>query len=159
MLTREEADRVWQRMVEAEVRSYYYGDLASQYTRRKQYITGISFFLASGAAATVAAKFPPVVPIILSLIVAILAAYSLGVGLDRCIRTLSKLHSDWNRLSSEYEHLWFHWQDADANEELQDLIKQARDISEIGTEMPYKPKLLQKWQDMVYSRFQQPATT
>jgi hypothetical protein len=159
MLTREEAGRVWQRMVEAEVRSYYYGDLASRDTRRKQYITGLSFFLASGAAATVIAKTPAWVPVLLSLIVALASAYSIGVGLDHRIRTLTKLHSEWNRLSDEYEHLWHHWQDSDAKEGLQEFIKQARELSELGTEMPYEVKRLERWQNMVYSRFPQPATT
>jgi len=58
MLTEAQANRVWQRMVEAEVRSFYFADLASSYNRLKQILNGATFFLSSGAAATVIAKMP-----------------------------------------------------------------------------------------------------
>jgi hypothetical protein len=158
MLTVDEANRVWERMVEAEVRSLYFAELASRCTRRKQIITGATFFLSSGAAATLIAKMPPCVPLVLSLIVAIVSAYSIAVGLDSRIKTLTKLHYQWNHLSADYEHLWNHWQDEDAESVLEDLIRRAREASEAGTEMPYDTKLLDKWQNIVFSRFQQTAT-
>ena len=40
---------VWENMLAAETRSLYFGDLATRYTRRKQCITGSSFFLSSVA--------------------------------------------------------------------------------------------------------------
>jgi hypothetical protein len=155
MLTEGQANRIWQKMVEAEVRSLYFADLASRYTKRKQIITGISFFLSSGAAATVVAKLPWWVPVTLSLIVAVASAYSIAVGLDRCIKTLSKLHSEWNRLSADYERLWEHWFDDDAEQVLTELQKRARDASEMGTEMPYNEDSRDKWENLVYSRFNQ----
>ena len=90
---------------------------------------------------------------------ALSSAYSIAVGLDRSIRTLTKLHCDWNRLSAEYEQLLTHWQDQDAEERLEEIIKRARDASEIGTEMPYDQQLLDKWEKLIFSRFQEPATT
>ena len=52
MLTDDQIKRVWENMLAAEARSLYFGDLAARYTRRKRVITGASFFLSSGAAAT-----------------------------------------------------------------------------------------------------------
>ena len=101
---------------------------------------------------------PPCVPLALSLIVAIVSAYSIAVGLDSRIKALTKLHYQWNHLSADYEHLWSHWQDEDAENVLQDLIRRAREASEAGTEMPYDTELLDKWQNIVFSRFQQTAT-
>ncbi len=158
MLAEGEVKRVWERMVEAEVRSFYFADLASQFTQRKQIITGISFFLSSGAAASLIAKAPTLLPILLSVAVALASAYSIAVGLDRRIKTLTKLHCEWNQLSSDYEHLWNHWGDDDAARILNELIKRGRDASEIGTEMPYNEQLLEKWENVVYSRFKQAAT-
>jgi hypothetical protein len=158
MLTRHEADRVWERMVEAEVRSFYFADLASRYTTRKQIITGITFFLSSGAAATLVGKLPAWLPLSLSIIVAIVTAYSIAIGLDSRIKTLTELHYRWNHLSADYERLWNHWQEDDAEQVLEDLLRRAREASETGTEMPYDSKLVEKWQKMVYSRFQRPAT-
>jgi hypothetical protein len=153
MLTEAEAKRVWQRMTEAEVRSLYFASLASRYSKQKQIITGISFFLSSGAAATLIGKLPPAVPIALSLVVAIVTAYSMAVGLDRRIVTLSNLHSQWNQLSAEYEHLWNHWQAPDAKTVLEELLRKARDASEVATEMPYDEDLIKKWSTIVYSRY------
>jgi len=90
--------------------------------------------------------------------VAIVTAYSIAIGLDRCIKTLTELHYQWNHLSADYERLWNHWREDDAENVLQELLKRAREASEIGTEMPYDSKLVEKWQKMVYSRFQQTAT-
>jgi len=158
MLTRNEADRVWERMVEAEVRSFYFADLASRYTTRKQIITGVTFFLASGAAATLVGKLPAWLPLVLSIIVAMVTAYSIAIGLDSRIKALTALHYQWNQLSADYERLWNHWQEDDAATVLEELLRRAREASETGTEMPYDSKLVEKWQKMVYSRFQHPAT-
>ena len=159
MLTESETKRVWERMAEAEVRSLYFADLASRYSKRKQIITGVSFFLSSGAAATLIGKLPPSVPLVLSLVVAIVTAYSMAIGLDRRIKMLSDLHSQWNMLNAEYEHLWNHWQDDDAASILDDLLRKAREASELGTEMPYDEDLIKQWSTKVYSRYSQPALT
>jgi hypothetical protein len=159
MLTENQTNRVWQRMVEAEVRSLYFADLASRYTKRKQIITGVSFFLSSGAAATLVARLPAFIPLILSLIVAIVTAYSMAVGLDRRIKTLSNLHYEWNHLTADYEWLWNHWRDDDADQVLADLVKRASEASEIATEMPYDEDSIDKWEQIVYSRFGQTSVT
>src|ERR1700693_1971400 len=114
MLTESEANRVWERMVEAEVRSLYYADLASRFTARKQVITGTSFFFSSGAAATLIGRLPTWVPAVLSVAGAIVTAYSIAVSLDRRIGALTKLHRQWNSLFADYERRWNHWSDAGA---------------------------------------------
>src|SRR5439155_4193515 len=144
-------------MVEAEVRSLYFADLASRYTKRKQIITGISFFLSSGAAATLAAKLPTWIPLVLAVVVAFTTAYSIAVNLDKCITIMVKLHHQWNHLSADYERLWNHWRDDEAEEVLADLVRRAREASEAGTEMPYDKDAINKWQEMVYSRFRHQA--
>ena len=65
MLTEEQIVDVWEGRISAEVRSLYFGDLASLYTTQKQWITGASFFLSSGAAALLIAKLPVWIPIAL----------------------------------------------------------------------------------------------
>jgi hypothetical protein len=92
MLSEFERTQVWENMLAAETRSLYFGDLASRYTRQKQWITGLSFFFASGAASTLLGKAPEFIPVILSLAVAGMTAYSIAVGLDRKTATMAKLH-------------------------------------------------------------------
>jgi len=154
-LTENETKRVWENMLEAEVRSFYFGELASRYTTYKQVITGISFFLSSGAAAAIIAKAPAWVPVLSASIVAILTAYSMAVGLDRRASAMSKLHYEWNHLTADYERLWNHWHEDNASEVFEDLLRRGREASEAGTEMPYDEKLIAKWEKHVYSRFQQ----
>jgi len=144
-------------MVEAEVRSAYFGDLSSSTTKLKQIITGVTFFLSSGAAATLIGKLPAAVPVVLSILAAVATAYSIAVGLDGRIKTLTKLHAEWNHLSADYERLWTHWSDEDAEETFDSLIRRASDASEIALEMPNDPKRLDKWRTTVYSRFKEEA--
>jgi hypothetical protein len=158
MLTEAQARRVWERMVESEVRSLYFGDLASKNTTRKQIIVGTSFFLASGAFAALVGRLPAWVPTVCTLVVAILTAYSMAVGLEKRIGTLTKLHCQWNSLFAEYERLWNHWQDEDAEQTLERLVRRANEASELATEMPNDEESINKWARIVYARFSTPAT-
>jgi hydrogenase maturation factor len=132
----------------------YFGDLASRYTRQKQWITGLSFFLASGAAASLIGKAPEFVPTVLSLVVAGMTAYSIAVGLDRKTATMAKLHSAWNRISQEYNRLWSHAGDDDAEDQLEQILEMSREPSELATtDAPNDQKLLEKWQDRVFALY------
>ena len=53
MLTDQQINKAWQSMFEAEVRSFYFGDLASRYTLWKKLVMAASFILSSIAAALV----------------------------------------------------------------------------------------------------------
>lgn len=150
-LTEAQVNRVWEKMVEAEIRSLYFADLASRYSRRRQIITGIALFLSSTAAATMAAKTDPIVPIASSVITAVATAYAIAIGLDRKILTMVKLQSQWSAIASDLESLWNHWFDADAEDRLGDVLRRSRDASELGsTEAPYIPKIERKWTDHVF---------
>jgi len=141
-------------MLAAEARSLYFGDLASRYTHYKQWITGLSFFLSSGAAATLIGKAPEWVPIVLSLMVAGITAYSMAVGLDRKIGTMAKLHSSWSRIAQEYDRLWNHASGEGAEEHLEKIIELEREPSELATtDAPNDQKLLGEWQDRVFSLY------
>ena len=153
MESENQANRIWEKMIGAEVRSLYYGDLATRCNKVKQIITGVTFFLSSGAAATLAAKAPNWIPLVLAVFGAILMAYSIAVNLDKRASALSKLHYQWNHLSADYENLWNHWYEDDAEEVLERLLRRAREASEAGTELPYNEKLIEKWGERVYSKF------
>ena len=145
---------VWERRIGSEVRSLYFGDLANIDSRVKQILNGSIFFLSSGAAATVIAKMNPSVPIILSLLVACASAYTIAVNLDAKIRTMAKLHYSWNQLASEYERLWDHNYEDDAEDQLNILIKREEDLSEVATtDAPNDQKKMGYWQDWVQKRY------
>ena len=149
MLTENESSLVWRNSFEAEIRSLYFAQQAVRYTKYKQVITGISFFASSGAAVTLFSSAPRWVPAALSVIVAVLAAYSMSVSLDRRIGAICKLHSEWNHLNSEYENLWEHWYEERAKDTLTNLLKRGREASQIALEMPYDAKAMDKWEKVV----------
>lgn len=152
MLNQSQIKQVWENMLAAEARSFYFGDLASRYTVRKQWITGMSFFLSSGAAATIITRSPVWVPIMFSVVAAAASAYSIATNLDGKISTMSKLHSAWGRITVEYERLWNHTYTADAEDQLDRIIQLEEEPSELATTgAPNDEKLLGKWQDRVFA--------
>jgi len=141
-------------MLAAETRSLYFASLASRYTHVKQWITGLSFFFASSAAASLIGRAPEFVPTVLSLAVAGMTAYSIAVGLDRRIATMARLHSAWGRISQEYTRLWSHTGEEDAESQLRQIIEMSREPSELATtDAPNNQKLLDKWQDRVFALY------
>jgi predicted oxidoreductase (fatty acid repression mutant protein) len=151
MLTESQITEVWESQIAAETRALYFGDLASVYSLRKQWITGISFFLASGAAATLIAKIADWVPITCSIIVAVITAYSVAVNLDAKIRTMSKLHYSWAVIGNDYRRLWNQTYSDEAVSELDELQRRELELSELATtEAPNDIKRLSRWQDQVF---------
>ena len=154
MLTESQIDQVWERKLGAEVRSLYFADFASRYSRRKQAITFVTFFLSSGAAATLIGKAPSWVPIVLSVTVAILTAYSVALGLERLVRTMAKLHYSWNQIATDYDRLWNHTYEDQAESQFEELLRRERDLSELATtEAPNNQKIMGEWQDHVFRQY------
>jgi len=154
MLNEFQRTRAWEGLLNAETRSLYFGDLAARYTRQKQWITGVSFFFSSGAAASIIGKAPAWVPVVLALTVAAATAYSIAVNLDRRISTMAKLHSAWSKIAAEYSHLWNHTSDEGAEDQLDRVIKSEHEPSELATtEAPNDQELLGQWQDRVFRMY------
>jgi hypothetical protein len=154
MLTPEQIEDVWEGQISAEVRSLYFGDLASVYSQRKQWITGLTYFLSSGAAATLIAKMPIWFPIMLSTIVAVLSAYAVAVNLDSKIRTMTKLHFSWAQIQNDFARLWNHTYSDGAEFELYDIQRRVQEFSELATtDAPYDPKRLLRRQEQVFKQY------
>jgi hypothetical protein len=144
--------QVWENMLAAETRSLYFGDLASRYTLRKQWLTGISFFLSSGAAATIIANAPAWIPVLLALAVAGAMSYSMAVNLDGKIKIMAKLYSSWYRIATDYSRLWSRTYADDAEDQMYEIIQRAKEFSELATtDAPNDQKLLEKWQGRVFN--------
>jgi acyl-CoA hydrolase len=152
MLNDNQIRDLWDRMLAAETRTLYFADLSNRYTQLKQVITGVSFFLSSAAAATIIAKLPYYIPLGLSVVVALMTAYSFATDLDRRIGTAVKLHSQWHQISDQYGNLWNHTYADDAEEQFEEISARERELSELATtEMPNPDwKRLEKWQQNVF---------
>jgi hypothetical protein len=151
MLTESQIEDVWEGQIAAETRALYFGDLASVYSTRKQWITGLSFFLSSGAAATLIGKLPVWFPIVLSVAVAVITAYAVAVGLDSKIRTMAKLHYAWTQTGNDYSRLWNHAYEEEAEDDFRALQRRELELSELATtDAPNDRKRLSRWQDEVF---------
>lgn len=151
MLTEDQVAEVWDEMIAAEVRSLYFADLGARYTKRKQIISGLSFFLSSAAAVTILAKLPSAIPIVMSAIAALATAYSIAVGLDKNAATMAKLYSTWSQIESDCRILWNHWFQEDAESTFNDIMSRVRQASELAiTDAPYEKELVNKWQKYVF---------
>src|SRR3954452_9983603 len=151
MLSEDQVAEIWDEMIAAEVRSLYFGDLGARYTKTKQIISGMSFFLSSAAAATIVAKSPSIIPIILSALTALATAYSIAVGLDKKATTMAKLYSTWSQIESDCRTLWSHWYEDDAGNAFNDIMSRVRQASELAiTDAPYHKDLVKKWQTYVH---------
>jgi len=154
MLTEQQIEHLWEQKISPEVRSLYFADIAGRYANRKQIITFVTFFLSSGATATLIAKAPSWMPLALSAVGALLAAYSLAVSLERVVGTMAKLHYSWNQIATEYDHLWNHTYEDEAESEFEDILRRERDLSELAaTTAPNDRKALGKWQEHVFQQY------
>lgn len=146
MLTKAQADRAWQEMAASEIRGLYFAELANQYARRKQWLNAATFLLSSGAVVSAFGNLMPTLfPGLLGLAVATLTGVAMGSRLDEKAAVTTKLHASWNHLAWEYEHLWNHWNESNAERTLATLQQRTRELSEVGTSAPYKPKRISYW--------------
>ena len=154
MLTPTQTDTAWRKMAEAEVRSLYFDELATRYSRQKQWIITLSFFLSSGAAITALGQVAPIWVVgLLGLAVAGLTAYSIGFNLEDKAVSMAKLHASWERLAHDYERLWNRWYESDAERVLDELRHRAIELSEAGVKAPYRPDRIKRWSKHVYSSY------
>jgi hypothetical protein len=151
MLSQAEIEDVWKRQIAAEIRSLYFADLASRFTTQKRWITALSFFLSSGAAVSLLAKFPAWVPVALSLLTAAMMAYSVAFSLDSRMRSMASLHSEESALANDYERLWNSTYIDEAAAQLRTLIQRDRELSEKATtEAPNDERRMERWQDYIF---------
>ena len=151
MLNEDQIQQIWEGMISAETRALYFADLGRMTTIRKQWITGISFFLATGAAAELIAKGPAWVAIISASLVAVMSAYSMAVNLDKNIPTLIQLHAGWARIADDYQNLWNHVYVDDAESRMLAIQEQEKRYSEMAVSgIQYEPKRLEKWEHHIF---------
>jgi hypothetical protein len=154
MLSEPQVTQVWDSMISAETRALYFASLASRYSAQKQWISGASFFLSSGIVVILLAKLPSAVAVCTSFIIALLSAYSIAVNLDRKMKTMVKLHSQWQAIATDYNYLWNHPYNSDSESKLEEIIKHEREPSEVAaTEAPNDEERMGKWQKRVFTSY------
>ena len=150
LLRHEQLREVWDRLIAAETRTYYFGDLAGFYSHQRQIVTFLSFFVSSSAVASVLAKRPSWIPVVLSLIVALANAYSLVFNLDLKMRIMAELNQSWSEVAFGYERIWQNPYTEESESLYRQLDDTERDLSMIAAAAaPNNQKKMAKWQDRV----------
>ena len=150
MLGEEQVREVWDSLIDAETRTYYFGDLAGFYARQKQIVTFLSLFLSLGAVVTVLSKAPSWIPALMSIVVALAAAYALAFNLDQKTRMMAEFNHSWAEVVSGYERIWENPYTAESGTLYSQLEEKVRDLSMLATsEAPNDPKRMAKWKDRV----------
>lgn len=150
MLGEEQVRAVWDRLIDAETRTYYFGDLAGSYTRQKQIVTFLSLFLSLGAVVTVLSKAPAWLTASMSIVVALAAAYALAFNLDQKTRIMAELNHSWAEVAFDYERIWENPSTAESEALYKQLDEKVRDLSTTSTTAaPNDQKRMAKWKERV----------
>jgi hypothetical protein len=152
MLSELQRKRVWEGWLSAEIRANYFADLSARYHRHQRYGTWCVLFSSSGVLATFVTKLPQeftwAAPA-LALMTAGLSLYSLVAQNQKSAIDSADLHFRWNKLASEYEHLWDNMYAEDAGPQLTKLDERGMELSKVATAFPFSEKRILKWQDHV----------
>jgi len=158
MLTQPQIETVWDNKMSAEARACYFGDLVARESRIKRGITGVSFFLSSATVVSLLSKGPLWVSILSSLPVVFANAYTIGVNQDSKLKALGNLHIQWLTLEHDYDRLWSHTHDVDAESILDRCLERERVLSETAaTEVGHDDKRWKKWLDTIHKKHETSA--
>jgi len=149
MLTDHQLNRLWDELIAAQTRSYYFGELVHKYQRRQNQITFLSLVFSSGAAvvfllqlgnawAAPAAAF----------VSAALSIYSLVAQNQKRSIESADLHTRWAEITTECVHLWESWFDENAIERLGQIEKHAAEASKSSTQFPANKRAMARWMEL-----------
>jgi len=161
MLSALEQQRVWEGLLEAEIRSHYFADLCGRYQREQKYLTWATLLFSSGAFATlirdwVSQSFSWLPPI-LALATVGLSFRLLIARNERNSIECADLHFKQNMLAREFEDLWDDMYSDSAPEKLRQLEARAAEYSKTATSFPNKAKLMLQWENYVIQHRYRPA--
>ncbi len=155
MLTPNQQKIVWEGWLSAEVRAYYFADLALRYQRRQTVVTWLLLASATTGWATLVADWLPAglawVRPVLAFATAGLSLWSALARNQKNVTDCADLHFRWHALATRFEELWDQMYEPHAARTLQALKATAAEISKssvVGA-LPYDAVRMGKWQDLV----------
>ena len=145
--------RLWEDLLLAEARSYYFGDLATKYNREQRIITWTSLIFSSGATVTavaaLAANGQAWLPALLALIASGITFYSLVAQNHKRAADATDLHTRWAKLARAYERLWEDMYDEHALARLNAIEDSDPELSRPAVGLPWDRKRMRRWQEHV----------
>jgi|ERR1017187_4219998 hypothetical protein len=155
MLSQMQQKDVWERWLSAETRANYFADLSGRFAWWQTFLTWTALFSSSGAAFAIVSD-SRIIPAQWDWIKPTLAVFTAAVSLLAVVSQnqkrsseCSELHFKWNRLSTQYEALWSNVYSSEAQQKLESLIEKSAELSKCATHLPYRKRLMEKWEDHV----------
>lgn len=150
MLSEDEQKIVWKGLLGARIRAAYFAELSVRYrVVQRRFVLG-SLFLSSGAFITLVTTVVPArlawVKPTLTLLAAILSAWSLLAKNEHNSMDSADLHFRWNMLSVDYQSLWADVYSERARPRLSEVQKQDALLSRSSTAFPFDEALMVKCQ-------------
>jgi hypothetical protein len=139
---------VWEKMIESEMRAYYFAELANSYRNWAHHLTFAILLLTSGAAVSAALGLPASfhwVAVLLPLVAAALSAWMLVKAYIANAASANDLHAQWARVAAQYEELWNDVDSQEAPASFQRLLDRGQELSKMGTIFPAKNRRLEHW--------------
>jgi hypothetical protein len=137
MLTPLQQRRLWEEWFYAEVRAYYFADLAGRFDRRQRLVTWLSLFGASGALVaalgTILAGRWPWLPGLVALLPSGLGFYALVADNPHRAAECRSLYEGWSTLAADRSQLWDDMYGEDAPARLAAMEARGRSLSSRGT--------------------------
>jgi hypothetical protein len=153
MLIDTQCQDVGERWLSAEIRACYFADLCSRYLSRQRWLTWATLLCSSGTATTVLASDLPQrwqsLRPILALLTTALSVLTVVQQNAKASADCAELHFTWNHLANLYEMLWHDMDSNEAEDQLKNLIEKSAEASKRGTAIPYREKIMVKWQKHV----------
>ncbi|MBI4479560.1 MAG: hypothetical protein HY651_06015 [Acidobacteria bacterium] len=150
MLTQMQQKNVWEGWLSAEMRAYYFAEMANRYQTLQRVLTWLTLIFSSSAAVAVLSDGAPEgfewIRGALVLLTAAVSLLALVQQNQKRATDCSDLHFRWNRLASEFESLWDNVYAEDAATKLALLEEKAAELSRSSTAFPYKKRVMLKWQ-------------
>ena len=88
------------------------------------------------------------------MVITVANGYQIAINQESKIKTAGKLHLAWERLECEYDSLWSHTYEDEAERKLQELQEKERDLSETSaTEIGLNKKVWKYWWDQTCQKY------
>ncbi len=136
---------VWEEMLFASMRANYFSELLRTYQTRDKWLRVAILVASSGAVATALPEISTWAKL-LAPILAVFGSFWLLISqYSMLARDAADLHSGWSGLARDYERLWSHLDDSQAEAQFHQIYEYGESLSKTGAKFPYKAKRLEYW--------------
>ena len=138
---------VWEEMVYSNMRASYFGDLVRVYQERDKWIRVAVLLLTSGSMATAMLGLDQNVKLVLPVLATIGSLWLLLSQYSTLSRDASELCMEWGNIAKEYERIWNHLDEPDAEASYERIYENAGKLTKQGAKFPQRGKRLEHWFD------------